>query len=294
MAAPVAAATADDDAYADLYEKFTYLQQQTNRLAAAYTLATQDLDTLHGDNKILKDKLLQIRVRRRNLAAQAQATMGANMNAKALFCRRNRRVLRKQFPLISREQLSVIVADEWESLPPDASEQWQREFMSYVPQPVPMAVKDEVVASRASGSSSVPSSSTPAMADTTTPLKKAPAKSRRKPPAKATTPAATPDDVVPKPKSRRATPKKKAETAPAASDKKPAKKPRPSPAKTTKATPKRTTQPKAKVAKQTSPAKKKDIAVAKDSDSDSNNSSMAPSDDDSDDNLMNLPTGAFG
>ncbi|RHY01161.1 hypothetical protein DYB28_009942 [Aphanomyces astaci] len=122
MAAPVAAATADDDAYADLYEKFTYLQQQTNRLAAAYTLATQDLDTLHGDNKILKDKLLQIRVRRRNLAAQAQATMGANMNAKALFCRRNRRVLRKQFPLISRKQLSVIVADEWESLPPDASE----------------------------------------------------------------------------------------------------------------------------------------------------------------------------
>ncbi|RHY33921.1 hypothetical protein DYB32_001307 [Aphanomyces invadans] len=122
MAAPVEATATDDDAYADLYEKFTYLQQQTNRLAAAYTLAIQDLEVLNGDNKILKDKLVQIRVRRRNLAAKAEATMCSNMTSKALFCRRNRRVLRKQFPLVTREQLSAIVDDEYESLPNEAAE----------------------------------------------------------------------------------------------------------------------------------------------------------------------------
>ncbi|ETW01561.1 hypothetical protein, variant [Aphanomyces invadans] len=301
MAAPVEATATDDDAYADLYEKFTYLQQQTNRLAAAYTLAIQDLEVLNGDNKILKDKLVQIRVRRRNLAAKAEATMCSNMTSKALFCRRNRRVLRKQFPLVTREQLSAIVDDEYESLPNEAAEQWQREFKTYVPKP---GLKEEVVP-RSSGAA-LPSSSL-STADITTPVKKAPAKPRRKP-AKAAA-SGVPTEDVPKPK--RATSKKKAtEKAPAGERKPSAKKQRTSPPKAA---------PGARVAKRSTPTKSKGKAAPKDvlsvpmkkdgasvtgaddddsSDSSntnsSGNSSMPPSDDDSDDNLMHLPTGAFG
>ncbi|CAK4156421.1 unnamed protein product [Aphanomyces euteiches] len=111
-----------DQAYADLHERFVYLQQQTNRLGSAYVLATQELKSLKEDNQILKDKLIEFRLRRRKLAAQAENNMIANMNAKTLFCQQNRRVLRKQFPLISRDQLTAFVEEEWESLAPEVAE----------------------------------------------------------------------------------------------------------------------------------------------------------------------------
>ncbi|KAF0696603.1 Aste57867_12673 [Aphanomyces stellatus] len=227
-----------DQAYADLHDRFVYLQQQTQRLGAAYTLATQELESLHEDNTILKDKLLQIRVRRRNLAAQAEASMSSNMTAKALFCRRNRRVLRKQFPLVSREQLSSFVEDEWESLSRDSLEKWQRDFKSYIPKPVgpvvPLFKWTDMIALVSQKPVKAPKEERPPPPPPSTeitPVKKAAPKSRKKPAASAT----PTDDAKPKPK--RATPKKKAATTEAA-------------APTEKKTPKK------------SPAKKKGAAAA--------------------------------
>ncbi|KAG9415068.1 hypothetical protein AC1031_008494 [Aphanomyces cochlioides] len=267
-----------DQAYTDLHERFVYLQQQTNRLGSAYVLATQELKSLKEDNQILKDKLIEIRLRRRKLAAQAETNMIANMNAKTLFCRQNRRVLRKQFPLISRDQLTAFVEEEWESLAPEVAEKWHREFKAFVPKPTKQskAPKEE----RSTPSADV------------TPVKKAPPKSRRKPAASTPT-----DDSKPKPK--RATPKKKSAPAGDASsaggDKKPPKRATPPKRKTNVAA--------ARGAKRDKPApsKPQDENDNEDDDDDpiddnsSGNSSIAPSDeDDSDDNLMHLPTGAFG
>ena len=111
-----------DAAYADLHARFLYLQQTTHRLSTAYSLATQELEDVEEDTSILKAKLVQIRVRRRGLAAQAEVQLSSNMTAKSLFCRRTRLVMRKQFPLVSRSQLSTLIEGDWDALPKDAHE----------------------------------------------------------------------------------------------------------------------------------------------------------------------------
>ncbi|OQS05403.1 hypothetical protein THRCLA_20629 [Thraustotheca clavata] len=125
--------------YKTLHDRFEYLQEEKKRLHEAYTLALQELDALNEDNAILSEKLLKIRVRRRKLLLNAEDNMRALMTPKTLFCRRNRRHVRRKFPMASRRQVTMQLEEEWEALPSEDREKWQRELESYAAKPIAMA-----------------------------------------------------------------------------------------------------------------------------------------------------------
>ncbi|EQC28712.1 hypothetical protein SDRG_13585 [Saprolegnia diclina VS20] len=273
--------------YAQLHARFMRLQAETQRLAAAYALAAEQLEDLHTDKAILTDKLVRIRVRRRNLVRAADADLGALMTAKTLFVRHTRRAMRRQFPLASRNKISRALDDAWDALPADAQEEWQRDLKTYAEKPVapPTAPPTKPVVAKAVKKEEKVDG--PLVA-----AKKAPSKSRAKP-KPAAAPIAT-DESKPKPAPRKRPPPKKKDPSAAPEPKKPRKSPQvKAPRKpTANATPKKTPTKKAKKADAPPPPTVRPLDL---DDGSSGGSSVAPSDeDDSDDNMMHLPMGAFG
>ncbi|OQR83950.1 hypothetical protein ACHHYP_14090 [Achlya hypogyna] len=273
----------------ELHARFEYLQAETQRLASAYALAAEKLHELQEDNTILRDKLLRIRVRRRKLLHAADADMGALMTAKTIFFRRNRRAMRRKLPLASRHKISQALDEEWDALPKEAREKWQRELKTYAVKPTapaPIPTAKPTVAKQ-------PNKKEEKIEGTPVAPKKSTAKSRAKPKPPASsnpgTPVTAPDEPKPKPARKRPPPKKNDGTEPKKARKSPqVKTPRKPAASAAKKTPTK------KGKKADTPAPPVRTADDLDDGSSGGSSAAASDEDDSDDNMMHLPMGAFG